>query len=304
MKKTVTKTVHEGAAKKKVEGGMKRVAAYCRVSTLTEEQELSYESQCDYFTKLIEGDPNMTMVGIYGDHGASGLQAKKRPQLQALLQKARDGEIDVILVKSISRMARNAMELEETLNEMKEHDVVVIFEREGIRSDDPQCEMIVKFLAAIAQEESNSISQAVTWGHDKNNQLGRPTCRCPYGFRKKPHERGEAHEWEVFEPEAKMVRFAFNLAKARVPWKDIAKRLNVEQKKYPEAKQRNWNTQSVTYMLRNEVYMGDVLTNKSVSVDYLTKKRKPNEGEKEQFYLEDHHPAIVSRAVFQAVNAG
>ena len=295
--------VHEGKKDKQKEKSLLRVAAYCRVSTIAEEQELSYESQCEYFTKLIEGNENMELVGIYGDHGVSGLDAKKRPQLQAMLQKAREGKIDLILVKSISRMARNAIDLEKILMEMKEHNVVVEFEREGIRSDDPQCELIVKFLAAIAQEESNSISQAVTWGHDRNNKLGRPTLRPPYGFRKKPHKRGEAHEWEIFEPEAVIVRLAFNLAKARYLPREIAKELRHEQLKHPEAKQRNWTSQSVELMLGNEAYIGDVLTNKSITVDYLTKTRKKNEGEKEQFYLEDHHPAIVSRKVFAEANA-
>lgn len=299
MEKKMTVTVHEGEDAHKEKPSILRVAAYCRVSTLAEEQELSYESQKEYFTKLIEGDANMTMVGVFADHGKSGLNTKKRPQLQAMLQKARDGEIDMILVKSISRLARNVIDLEEILKEMKKCGVTVVFEREGIRSDDPQCELVVKFLAAIAQEESNSTSQAVKWGHDRNNRLGRPTKNCPFGYRKIEG----THDWEIYEPEAEMIRVMFNLAKARLTMPEIAEEMKQKAENNPDAAHRTWTSQTVKYILENEAYIGDVLTNKSITVDYLTKTRKKNEGEQEQYYLEDHHPAIVSRQLFAEVNS-
>ena len=297
--KKMTVTVHEGENAHKEKPSILRVAAYCRVSTLAEEQELSFESQKEYFTKLIEGNEGMTLVGIFADHGRSGLNTKKHPQLQAMLQKARDGEIDMILVKSLSRLARNVIDLEEILKEMKKYGVTVVFEREGIRSDDPQCELIVKFLAAIAQEESNSTSQAVKWGHDRNNRLGRPTKNCPFGYRKIEG----THDWEIYEPEAEVVRIMFNLAKARLTVPEIAKELKQRTEDNTEVTHLAWTSQTVKFILTNESYIGDILTNKSITVDYLTKTRKKNEGEKEQYYLEDHHPAIVSRQLFAEVNS-
>ena len=304
MKKQITVVEHEGDYSADQEKEVKRVAAYCRVSTIQEEQELSYESQYEYFTKLIEGREDMELVGVFGDHGISGLQAKKRPQLQKMMELVREGKIDMVLVKAISRLARNAIDLQNILLEMKKHHVVVFFEKEGIYSNDPQCEMVVKFLAAVAQEESNSISQNIQWSHERSNKLGHPTRACPYGYRKKPHKKGEDHVWEIFEPEATLVRFAFEQAQAGLTRTKIAEKLNKMQKKHPEAKQKKWASSTVSYILRNEAYTGDLITSKTYTLDYLTKTRVKNTGAKEQYFLEDHHPAIISRKLFNEVNPG
>ena len=303
MAKEIKTIVYEGTIEKKSEKSVRRVAAYCRVSTLQEEQELSYESQCEYFKKMIEGRADMELVDVYGDHGISGLHADKRPELQRMLADAREGKIDLIMVKSISRLSRNMIEFQEIVNEMKELGITIEFEKENLKSDDPQFEMVVKFLAACAQEESNSISQSITWAHARNNRLGTPTRGCPFGFRKKPRKRGEVHVWEICEPEAKLVRLAFSLAKARTNPLKISKILKEEQKKYPELKQRKWTSATVKYMLRNEAYIGDVLTAKTYTPDYISGKGKINQGEREQYYLQEHHPAIVSRELFAEVGA-
>lgn len=304
-KKQIKVVEHEGDyITAQDEKAIKRVAAYCRVSTLQEEQELSYESQCEYFTKLIAGREDMELVGVFGDHGVSGLQANKRPELQKMLDLVRSGEIDMVLVKSISRLARNAIDLQSILQEMKRCHAVVFFEKEGIYSNDPQCELVVKFLAAVAQEESNSISQNIQWSHNRNNRLGHPVTKCAYGYRKKSRKKGDIHEWEIFEPEAILVRLAFHLAEKGCTQGAIARKLNEEQKKHPEAEQKEWQASTVRYLLKNVTYMGDLLTNKTYTVDYLTKKRKRNEGDSEQYYLQDHHPAIVTRETFEAVNGG
>ena len=179
----VVKTTHEAIgirSSDRENNGIKRVAAYCRVSTLLEEQELSYESQCAYYESLIGNTPNMELVGVYGDHGFSGLHAKNRPEFQRMVKDCLDGKIDLVMVKSISRFSRNTLECQHYVNLLKEHGVAIHFEREGINSVDPQCELILKLLSAAAQEESNSLSQAIQWAHLKNNECGNPTRVCPF----------------------------------------------------------------------------------------------------------------------------
>jgi DNA invertase Pin-like site-specific DNA recombinase len=302
MKKQITAIKHEGtkSEKRKVNEILK-VAAYCRVSTLLEEQELSYESQRDYFKQLIESKPNMELVGIYGDQGLSGLRAAKRPELQRMLKDVRDGKIDLILVKSISRLCRNAIEMQEIVEELNELGVVIDFEKEGIRSNDKQFELVLKFLAAIAQEESNSLSLAVTWAYRNNCKRGQPTRSCAYGYRKKPRKQGEPHVWEINEAEAEIVKMGFDLALEGLSLSEIGRRLKSEQKKLPELTDKKWHSGTVLRMLKNEAYIGDLLTNKVYTPDYLTGRTVKNNGEREQFYLENHHPAIISREVFERV---
>lgn len=300
-KKIITAIENKGTIEKKSEKEVRRVAAYCRVSTLQDEQELSYESQCEYFEKLIASRADMVLVGVYGDQGFSGLIAEKRPELQRMLADARDGKIDLIIVKSISRLSRNMIDLQKMVNEMKSLGISIEFEKEGLKSDDPKFEMVVKFLSACAQEESNSISQAISWAFQKNNSLGKPTRICPFGFRKKPREKGEPHVWVVHEPEAELVRLAFRMKLKGATLADIGKELRKKQADLPEESQRKWGYSAVRFMLENEAYIGDLLTQKTYTPDYLTKKSKRNKGEREQFYMEDHHPAIVKRKDFEKV---
>lgn len=189
-KENIMKMTHEAIrvqAFGREENAPRRVAAYCRVSTLLEEQELSYESQCAYYESLIENSPDMELVGVYGDQGFSGLHAKNRPEFMRMIRDCLDGRIDLIMVKSISRFSRNTLECQYYVNLLKEHGVTVQFEREGINSGDPQCEFILKLLSAAAQEESNSISQTIQWAQLKNNESGYPTRICP--------GEGEAVNW-------------------------------------------------------------------------------------------------------------
>ena len=300
----ITKIYHKGqkSSNSQLRSGPLKVAAYCRVSTNEESQENSYESQCNYFRKLIEGMKNTKLVGIYGDQGYSGLNSRNREQLQEMLKEARKGNIDLIYVKSISRLARNAIELDEIIQEMNKLGVIIIFEREGIRSNDSQCDLMVKFLAAIAQEESNSLSQAITWGKDKENKMGRPSMACPYGYRKKKRKKGEPHIWEIYEPEANIVRLAYEQANKNIPLNQIVNMLNDRQKEYLDARQRKWSINSLKRLLTSEHYVGDILTNKTYTIDYLTVTRAKNEGNKEQYYLRDHHPAIISRELFEKMS--
>lgn len=276
-----------------------RAAAYCRVSTLMEEQELSFESQCEYYKELIEGTPDMVLAGIYGDQGCSGLHAESRPELQRLLQDCREGKIDLILVKSISRFARNVIECIAMVEELKSLGTVVEFGREGIRSDDANFELMLKLLASAAQEESNSLSQSVSWAYDKNAELGQPTRACCYGYRKAPRKKGGPHIWEIYEPEAERVRKVFYMASKGIRYAEIARRMNEWEKENGEI--TIWKVGRIQRMLANEAYKGDILTNKNYTPDYLSGKIKRNKGEHQQFYIEGHHEPIIPPEQFDEI---
>lgn len=297
MKQVKMKIINQKAEVKESE--TIRVAAYCRVSTLADEQELSYDSQCAYYKQLIESEGNMELVGIYGDQGFSGLHAEKRPEFQRLIQDCTEGKIDLIMVKSISRFSRNTIDCRKYLNLLKKHDVSVFFEREGLNSDDPQCELILTFLAAAAQEESNSISQTIQWSNEKNSESGYPTRVCSYGYVKADRAPNDKHIWLVNEEEAKRIRLMFELADRGESVKDIAKALCEYEKEHGVT--TRWTAENVRRRLQNEIYKGDILTAKTVTPDLLSKKRVKNTGQTPQFYIQDHHEPIVSREIFDRV---
>ena len=296
--KKVTMEVKNQKAKADVSKAT-RVAAYCRVSTLMEEQELSYESQCAYYENLIESRENMELVGIYGDQGFSGLHAEKRPEFQRLIADCTDGKVDLVMVKSISRFSRNTIDCQSYLKLLKEHGVTVYFEKEGLYSNDPQCELILKLLAAAAQEESNSISQTIKWANEKNCESGYPTRTCCYGYVKAKRHTGEKHIWVIDEEKAKRIRLMFELADKGQNAREIAKSLREYEEEHGVT--ARWTASNVRSRLQNEAYKGDLLTGKTYSPDILSGKRMKNNGQSPQYYIEEHHDPIVSPALFDRV---
>ena len=296
--KKVTMEVKNQKAKADVSKAT-RVAAYCRVSTLMEEQELSYESQCAYYENLIESRENMELVGIYGDQGFSGLHAEKRPEFQRLIADCTDGKVDLVMVKSISRFSRNTIDCQSYLKLLKEHGVTVYFEKEGLYSNDPQCELILKLLAAAAQEESNSISQTIKWANEKNCESGYPTRTCCYGYVKAKRHTGEKHIWVIDEEKAKRIRLMFELADKGQNAREIAKSLREYEEEHGVT--ARWTASNVRSQLQNEAYKGDLLTGKTYSPDILSGKRMKNNGQSPQYYIEEHHEPIVSPALFDRV---
>ena len=296
--KKVTMEVKNQKAKADVSKAT-RVAAYCRVSTLMEEQELSYESQCAYYENLIESRENMELVGIYGDQGFSGLHAEKRPEFQRLIADCTDDKVDLVMVKSISRFSRNTIDCQSYLKLLKEHGVTVYFEKEGLYSNDPQCELILKLLAAAAQEESNSISQTIKWANEKNCESGYPTRTCCYGYVKAKRHTGEKHIWVIDEEKAKRIRLMFELADKGQNAREIAKSLREYEEEHGVT--ARWTASNVRSRLQNEAYKGDLLTGKTYSPDILSGKRMKNNGQSPQYYIEEHHEPIVSPALFDRV---
>jgi site-specific DNA recombinase len=272
-------------------------AAYCRVSTKSDTQDGSYEVQCAYYEKLIEEDPNLELVGIYGDHGKSGRYMRGRTELNRLIKDCEAGKVKLILTKSISRFARNMMECVDTIRHLKEIGVTIRFEKESIDTETMGGELMLGILATIAQEESNSISTNMSWSRRKHLEKGQPWNVPRYGY----VSVGKEHRWEIVPSEAEVVRRGFYMAGMCYTYGEIADELNrMEQE---NGSDRIWTKPTVVNLLRSENYIGDYLANKEVAIidENGQVKRVKNRGQKEQFLIEEHHEPIVSRELYGVV---
>lgn len=278
----------------------KRIAAYCRVSTLEEEQDQSYEAQQRYYKTLFESNEKYILIGVYGDEGISGRLASKRPGFQDLMRDCRHGRIDEIYTRSISRFARNYSECVEYVRELKKLGIVVHFEKENFTTNDQNIEMLLSIMAIIAQEESNSISQNITLAHEYRNRKGDPIRRAVYGYKRDRKATDGVHKWRIKEDEAERVRMVFSLYLQGISQTEVAKKMNEYEANHEAT--RTWSQKAIHNMLINEAYVGDLITSKSYTVDYLNHIRKNNKGEKQQQYLKDHHPAIISREDYAKVH--
>ena len=265
-----------------------RTAAYCRVSTEKEKQDSSYEIQERYYKNLIQSDPNMEFVGIYGDRGKSGLYANSRRGLQSLMEDCRAGKIDQILTKSISRFARNMAECAAMIRELRALGVNVIFEKENINTSDDRCELILSILSAIAQEESGSIRQNILRSHEQHVLEGRPYGSISFGY----YNAGN-NCWAINEEEAPKIRMAFEMAARGECYREIRNALNETETEY------KWNQKRLRYMLTNPVYKGDYYSNKTVCL--VPGKQVKNMGYRDRYYISGHHEPIVSPELFDRV---
>lgn len=276
-----------------------RAAAYCRVSTNRDVQDGSFELQREHFAKFVAERPEMRLIGIYGDSGRSGRAMKDRPELTRLLADCEAGKIDLILTKSVSRFARNLLECVETVRRLSEIGVGILFEKEALDTRTAKGELVLGFLAAIAQEESASISRNLQWGRRKRLERGHVDCPARYGYVAVGAER----RWEIVEREAAIVRQAFYMAGTGSLYPEIVATLTRMEREGGSA--RVWNRIPVRNMLRSRVYIGDYLSNQKCAVMNLDGcvKTVPNSGQVEQFLIEGHHSAIVGRKLFYAVQS-
>ena len=266
-----------------------KTAAYCRVSTDKEVQEGSYELQEQYFTELITSNPEMELVGIYGDKGRSGLKKAGRPGLQHLMDDCRAGKINRIYTKSIARFARNMAECAEMIRELGELGVNIIFEEQELNSQDEQSRLILNIFSATAQQESYSISQHAKMAHEQHLMEGRPFGVIAFGYK-----NGGNNEWVINEDEAPRVRKAFDLAAQGKSYRDIQKALDEM-----ETDGRKWRQQRLKYLLTNVVYKGDYFANKTVCM--VPGHQVVNRDYKDRIYIEEHHEPIVSAEQFDRV---
>ena len=277
----------------------RRVAAYARVSTDSDEQFTSYEAQIDYYTRYIRARDDWEFVRVYTDEGISGVNTKNRDGFNEMLRDAMDGKIDLIVTKSVSRFARNTVDSLVAVRKLKEHGTEVFFEKENIWTLDSKGELLITIMSSLAQEESRSISENVTWGMRKRFADGKVSM--PYkqflGY-----DKGEDGRPVINEAEARIVRLIFRLfLEGRTPT-GICKILQEMGIPSPAGKSK-WSQTTILSMLTNEKYMGDARMQKRFTVDFLTKKMKVNEGEVDQYYVRNSHDAIISPLEFDMVQA-
>lgn len=267
----------------------RRVAAYARVSTDSEEQLTSYEAQVDYYTKFIRENPDWNFVEVYTDEGISAVNTKHRDGFNRMIRDALAGKIDLIVTKSVSRFARNTVDSLTTIRKLKEAGCECFFQKENIMTFDSKGELLITIMSSLAQEESRSISENVTWGQRKRFSDGKVSI--PYG-QFLGYCKGADGLPEIVPEEAEIVKRIYREFLQGKSTNAIAAMLTEEGIPTP-GKRTVWQRATVESILRNEKYKGSALLQKSFTVDFLTKKTKVNEGEVPQYYVEDSHPAII-----------
>ena len=272
----------------------KKVAAYARVSMQSERMLHSLSAQVSYYSGLIQKNPDWEYAGVYADDFISGTNTVKRDEFKRMLADCEAGKIDIILTKSISRFARNTVDLLETVRHLKDLGVEVRFEKERIRSMDGDGELMLTILASFAQEESRSISDNVKWGIRKRMQNGIPNGHFRiYGY------RWEGDELVIVPEEAEIVKRIFQ------NFLDGKSRLETERELAAEGITTRdgcrWVDSNIKVVLTNVTYTGNLLLQKEFISDPISKQRKKNRGELPRYYVEDTHPAIIDKATFDFV---
>lgn len=293
----VTK-IYNPEEKQAEEKKLLRVAAYCRVSTKSDEQHLSYDTQVAVYSEKIRAEPGWTMAGIYADHGISGTQAERRPQFLQMVQDCEDGKIDAIICKSVSRFSRNTLDAVNYMRKLRSLGIRLIFEKEGIDTESEYSEMLLTVLAAFAQEESHSHSENVKWGKRKRLQKGHALLIPVYGYRKNE----EDDTYEIVPEEAEAVRLIFDLYEHGTSVPEITRTLKDRGYPMPNGETKVWDESRIHYMIMNEKYAGDLQTQKFYKKSYMDYRCYRNDGLLPGKMLKDHHEPIVPRKQFDRCN--
>lgn len=266
----------------------KKVAAYARVSAENERLAHSLSAQISYYSELIQSNPEWEYAGVYADSFISGTGTAKRAELQRLIDDCEAGKIDIILTKSISRFARNTVDLLEIVRHLKSLGISVRFEKENIDSLTSDGELMLSILASFAQEESRSISKNIKWSIRKKFEQGEQWHTAAFGY------RWNGETFVIQEDEAEIIREVYRQFLDAVPVRRIARWVN--EHGFPE-KSNVW----VAYALQNEVYAGNVILQKYYTPDVIGGQFKKNEGELSRYLVENNHEPIVSKETWQAV---
>jgi len=286
-----------GTQKKTAEKPKVRVAAYCRVSTDSDEQATSYAAQIEHYTDFIQKKLDWTFAGIYADDGISGTNTKKREEFNRMIEDCMAGKIDMIITKSISRFARNTLDCLKYIRQLKDKNIPVFFEKEAINTMDAKGEVLLTIMASLAQQESQSLSQNVKLGLQYRYQQGLVQVN---------HNRFMGYTKDVdghliIEPtEAKVVQRIYREYLEGASLLQIGRGLE-EDGILTAAGKKRWRPETVKKILQNEKYIGDALLQKTYTVDFLTKKRVKNNGIVPQYYVENSHPAIIPRDLYMQV---
>ena len=284
-----------------VKGSEKKihVAAYCRVSTDSDEQEESYDAQVKHFEEELQKNPAWVSAGIYADDGISATNTKKREQFNQMIDDALAGKIDMIRTKSISRFARNTVDCLQTVRKLKAKNIGIYFEKEGINTLDANGEVLLTILSSLVQQESESLSQNVKLGYQYRFQQGKVNVNYN---RFLGYTKGEDGKLEIVPEEAEIVKRIYREYLEGGSTISIAKGLEQDGIKTGDGKTK-WYGTTVQKILSNEKYIGDALLQKTVTIDTLQKKRVKNVDHLPQYYVKDDHPAIIPRELFFEVQA-
>ena len=272
-----------------------RVGAYVRVNTDSEDQENSFLTQYDFYSQFIQSKSEWEFVDMYADEGITGTEMKKRDDFNRMVEDCQEGRLDLILTKSISRFARNTYDCISTVRELKKYGANVFFEKEGIDTRKMSSEVELTMLSSFAQEESISISKNVTVGITHRMMDGTYVySKVGYGFRK------EGTKIVVHEEEAKYVRLMFEMCiQGKTIYEIRDELIRIGARKTDGT--TDWKESAVKFIIKNKMYMGDALLRKTYSEGFPF-KRKNNYGQRDQFYITDYCPAIVSREMFAQAN--
>ena len=276
-----------------------RVAAYCRVSTDEEEQLSSYEAQCEYYTDKIMSNKEWTMAGIFADEGITGTSTKKRTEFLRMIRQCKQKKIDLILTKSIQRFARNTLDCINYTRILRQLGIGVLFEKENINSLPPDSEFMITMYGAMAQSESESISGNIRRGRQMHAKVGtlKIPCHWLYGYKKDADGK-----FCIVPEQAEVVREIYERYKDGASLRNLKDWLEGNQIKTVLGT-ADWSISVIKGILTNEKYCGDVLLQKTFCTDVISKKIVKNVGQMAQYYMPDHHEAIVSREQYNAVKA-
>ena len=274
-----------------------RVAAYCRVSTDSDEQATSYEAQVEHYTAFIKQNSEWEFAGIFADDGISGTNTKKREEFNRMIGECMAGNIDLIVTKSISRFARNTLDCLKYIRELKEKNIPVFFEKENINTMDSKGEVLLTIMASLAQQESQSLSQNVKLGLQYRYQNGEVQVNHNRFLGYTKDEDGHL----IIEPvEAEVVKRIYREYLEGASLLQICRSLKADSI-LTAANKPHWRPETVKKILQNEKYIGDALLQKTYTVDFLTKKRVKNNGIVPQYYVENSHEPIIPRELFMQV---
>jgi len=274
-----------------------RVVAYCRVSTDSDEQEISYEAQIQHYTSYIESHPDWILAGIYADDGISGMNAKKRDEFQRMINDCHDGKIDMVITKSISRFARNTVDCLNYTRALKNKNIGVYFEKENIHTLDAKGEVLMTIMASLAQQESESLSANVRLGLQFRYQQGKVQVNHNWFLGYTKDEDGHL----IIEPEqAKVVKRIYREYLSGQSFIRIKRSLEADGI-LNGAGHAKWHESNIKQILTNEKYIGDALLQKTYTVDILEKKREANKGQVPKYYVESNHEGIIPKDIFLKV---
>ena len=273
------------------------VAAYCRVSTDREEQDSSIELQELRYRQMIEENPNWENAGVFSER-ATGLNLQERSAFQAMMHQCREEKINLILTKSISRFGRNTLDILRVLQELRELNVDVFFEKEDLWLHERDLQIVLTAYCAFAQAESEDMSRNIRWGIKRSFQSGTSGYADFVCF---GYKRGDEGSLAIDEPDAKIVRRIFEMRADGSSLGTISDWLYENKIPSPAGKD-HWSRETISKLLKNEKYTGDVMLQKTFVKDLFSGKQIKNNGELERYLIQEHHPAIVNRELFDRAN--